>query len=201
MAENTNNNNNTRNANDVAAIVRMCEKMIAEAVARINDLSLADKQRVEELRLTDKERGEGLRLADIQRIDDMLKQQNDFNAAILKERDERLLQKFESLATAINKAETATENRFKGVNEFRATLADQQKTFLGASEYKSAHQNLLDLVNTSTKTTNDTIITQKERIDKIDNMKQGGQNIWILIVGIVGFIMGMTSFVLNLLGK
>ena len=196
MTPNTN-NTNTRNVNDVASIVRMCEKMIGEAVARLNDLNFADKQRVEELRQADKQHSDEIRIADIQRIDDMFKQQNEFSAAILKERDERLLQKFDSLATAINKAEIATEHRFEGVNEFRAQLADQQKTFLGTSEYKQAHQNLLDLVTSSIKTLSDIILAQKERIDKIENLKTGGQNVWVTIVGVVAFLSALFSIALH----
>jgi hypothetical protein len=134
-------------------------------------------------------------------LDAKINSQKEFIDAILKERDERLSQKFESLATAINKAESATEKRFESVNEFRSTLTDQQKTFVSSAEYKSAHQSLIDLITSNIKTLGDVILTQKERIDKIDNMKAGGQNIWILIVGVVGFITGLTSFILNLLGK
>jgi hypothetical protein len=83
------------------------------------------------------------------------------------------------------------------VNEFRATLADQQKTFLTAAEYKSAHQNLVELVNNSTKTISDTILTQKERIDKIENMKTGGQSTWMMIVGIVAFLSALFSIALH----
>jgi hypothetical protein len=83
------------------------------------------------------------------------------------------------------------------VNEFRTTLSDQQRTFLTATEYKSAHQNLVDLVNASAKTTADTILTQKERIDKIENMKTGGQSTWMMIVGIVAFISALFSIALH----
>ena len=134
-------------------------------------------------------------------LDSKIAAQKDLFDAILKERDERLLQKFESLATAINKAEVATEKRFEGVNEFRNTLSDQQKTFITASEYKVAHQNLVELVNTNTKTLSDIILNQKERIDKIENIKQGAGNMYILIVGILGILMAIASFILNIVGK
>jgi predicted nucleotide-binding protein (sugar kinase/HSP70/actin superfamily) len=134
-------------------------------------------------------------------LEEKINAQKDFMVQILKERDERLAQKFESLAMAINKAEMATEKRFESVNEFRATLTDQQKTFLTSSEYKSAHQNLVDLVSTSGKNLSDNILSQKERIDKLDNIKQGGQNLWVLIIGIVAIATSMLSFILGLFGK
>ena len=184
--KNTTTNTNARNVNDVSAIVKMCEKMIQEAVSRINDLRTAESERINQMFTSHKEYFDSKFIA-----------QKDMSDAILRERDAKLVDKFESLATAINKAETATEKRFEGVNEFRNTLSDQQKTFLTSNEYKSAHQNLLDLVNTSTKTTSDTILTQKERIDKIENIKQGGQSTWMMIVGIVAFISALFSIALH----
>lgn len=40
----------------------------------------------------------------------------------------------QAAATAVNKAELAAEKRFDGVNEFRATLADQQRTLIPRAE-------------------------------------------------------------------
>jgi hypothetical protein len=183
-------NTNENKDFSTADIIQMVEKYVYEAVKRINDLRDAETKRVDDLRG-----------AEIKRINEVIESQKEFNEKMLEQRDQRLLQKFDSLAIAINKAETATELRFQSVNEFRNTLSDQQKTFISANEYKSAHQSLIDLVTSSTKTLSDIILTQKERIDKIENLKAGGQNIWILIVGITGFLMGLISFILNLLGK
>jgi uncharacterized phage infection (PIP) family protein YhgE len=186
----TNNNSSTNSAAGVASIIRMVEKMIADAVQRINDLRSAESDRINQMFSSHKEY-----------FDSKFQAQKDMSEAILKERDSKLADKFESLATAINKAEVATEKRFEGVNEFRNTLSDQQKTFITSGEYKAAHQNLVDAVNSNAKTLNDIITAQKERIDKIENMKQGGSNVWILVVGIIGFATGLISFILNLLGK
>ncbi len=43
---------------------------------------------------------------------------------------------------AVTKAETATEKRFEGVNEFRQTLADQANTLLPRSEANNRFENL-----------------------------------------------------------
>jgi hypothetical protein len=165
-------------------------QLVEAAVKRINDLRDAETKRVDDLRG-----------AEIKRINEVIESQKEFNEKMLEQRDQRLLQKFESLAIAINKAETATELRFQSVNEFRNTLSDQQKTFLTTAEYKGAHQNLVDLVTSSTKTLSDIILAQKERIDKIENVKQGSSNVWIIIVGVIGFATGLISFILNILGK
>ena len=65
--------------------------------------------------------------------------------AILHDRDERYAERFSSqeksvdtaLAAAekaVTKAETATEKRFDGVNEFRQTLSDQAREFMPRKE-------------------------------------------------------------------
>jgi uncharacterized phage infection (PIP) family protein YhgE len=185
-----NTNSTTNSAAGVASVIRMVDKMIADAVQRINDLRSAESERINQMFTSHKDY-----------FDSKFTAQKDLNEAILKERDAKLTDKFESLATAINKAETATEKRFESVNEFRATLTDQQKTFVTSNEYKQAHQNLTDLVTTNAKTLNDIIIAQKERIDKIENIKEGGYSMWIIIVGVIGFLTGIISFVMNLLGK
>jgi hypothetical protein len=52
-----------------------------------------------------------------------------------------------SAEKAVAKAETASERRFEGVNEFRRTLSDQSATFLPRTEYDAAHTALVDRVN------------------------------------------------------
>ena len=68
---------------------------------------------------------------------------------------------------AIGKAELASERRFEGVNEFRATLSDQAATFLPRAEFSVQHSALLSRI---------------EQIDKIVNtiagQTSGGRNVW-----------------------
>ena len=74
---------------------------------------------------------------------------------MLNEREERTKERF--IATdrsvsaalsasdkAVTKAELATEKRFEGVNEFRATLADQAAMLLPRAEYNVQHLALMD---------------------------------------------------------
>lgn len=134
-------------------------------------------------------------------VEDKLKSQKTLSDAVLSERDAKLTDKFASLATAINKAEIATEKRFESVNEFRAVLTSQQTTLLPRLEYDAGHRNLAELITSNVKTLSDTILTQKERIDKLDNIKQGSSNLWIIIVVVIGFATGLISFIMNMLGK
>ena len=72
---------------------------------------------------------------------------------MLDEREERTKERFTAMDRsvsaalassdkAISKAETATEKRFDGVNEFRDTLRDQAATLLSRSEYLIQHKAL-----------------------------------------------------------
>jgi hypothetical protein len=48
--------------------------------------------------------------------------------------DRRYEQRFASSQQALTESKVATEKRFDGVNEFRSTLADQQRTLLPRAE-------------------------------------------------------------------
>lgn len=47
---------------------------------------------------------------------------------------------------AIRRAETAMDKRFESVNEFRAQLTDQTRTFLTKSEYYAAHTPVVEKI-------------------------------------------------------
>lgn len=91
-------------------------------------------------------------------------------------------QRFISLQLAVTKAEEATEKRFEGVNEFRNTLADQQRTFIPRAEYESGHIGLHVEVS-----------ELKERLDRIQNMKQGGNVVWAYVLAGASLIVAVFS--------
>lgn len=49
--------------------------------------------------------------------------------ALLAEKDKQIALALSAAEKAVTKAETATDKRFDGVNEFRQTLSDQTKSF------------------------------------------------------------------------
>jgi hypothetical protein len=187
-------------------------QLVDAAVRRINDLHEQELLFDAKIRDVDIKRADDLRISTIERINEALNDHKEFNKTtnnnflvfadkLSQERELRLAQKFESLDRAIQKADAANEKRFESVNEFRSTLADQQRTLMSRMEYNSAHESLQTLLTTNNKTLSDQIIAQKERIDKLDNLKQGGQNLWVLIVGIVAIATSLVSFILGLFGK
>jgi len=79
--------------------------------------------------------------------------------AIIDERDQRYNQRFDAQERAVTaalaaakeavaKAETASDKRFEGVNEFRNTLKDQQGTFATRIETTSQIKAVLDKLDT-----------------------------------------------------
>jgi hypothetical protein len=122
--------------------------------------------------------------------DDILKEYNN----VTKERDEKINQHFESLQVAVNKAENATEKRFESVNEFRNTLTDQQRTFMPRSETEIMFKNHEVLHESLTLKIDDV----SKKLEKIVNMKQGGNVVWAYIISIISLIGVIISIAINL---
>jgi hypothetical protein len=100
--------------------------------------------------------------------------------------EEKLEQRFQSLQMAVTKAEAATEKRFESVNEFRQQLGDQSRTFMPRLEFENINRNLNEKV--------DNII---KKFDKVDNTKQGGNNVWAIIISIISLIGVVLSIIIS----
>lgn len=85
---------------------------------------------------------------------------------------------------AVTKAEIASEKRFDNVNEFRATLADQQRTLMPRTEVELIIQSLRDIASTNAK-----------NIASLSGAKSGMKDGWGYIVGIVGILAALFSFI------
>lgn len=91
---------------------------------------------------------------------------------------------------AVAKAEFAAEKRFDGVNEFRATLKDQQATLYSRSEGE-----------TKFKSMDDKIALIFARLDKMEGSSQGSAWLWALIGGIIMLIVNVGGLYIGLRGK
>lgn len=115
-------------------------------------------------------------------------------AAIIKEQniaaDQRFIAQEKSMMAAllavreaVVKAEAAAEKRFDSVNEFRATLKDQQLTLMSRNE--------ADVRFKAIETKLSAIETQQH----IMSGKMEGVNwLWTLLVGAIGLVMGVVLF-------
>lgn len=78
---------------------------------------------------------------------------------------------------AVVKAEAATEKRFESVNEFRATLSDQQRTFMPRSESDAIIKAL------------DVRLQRMEELARVGQAERAGiQGGWGYAVGVAGFV-------------
>jgi uncharacterized protein YdiU (UPF0061 family) len=77
---------------------------------------------------------------------------------------------------AVTKAELSAEKRFESVNEFRATLSDQQRTLMPRSEAELLIKTLADKIDTNT-----------ANLTVIAGHKSGTKDLWGYIIGAAGF--------------
>ena len=108
-----------------------------------------------------------------------------FDMAIAK-MDEKIEQRFCAVKEAVDKADKATEKRFEGVNEFRNTLGDQQRTFIPRREFEISIESL------SRK-----IVDIEKHMDKIGNMKAGGNVVLAYIISAISFVVAIVSLILK----
>lgn len=84
---------------------------------------------------------------------------------------------------AVAKAEGASEKRFEGVNEFRAALADQQRTLMPRSE-----------VEVTIKAISERLSALKDTVDARTNERRGLTGGWGYAVGAIGFLLALWTF-------
>lgn len=85
---------------------------------------------------------------------------------------------------AVQKAEAASEKRFEGVNEFRNTLSDQQRTLIPRTEVDVLVRGLNEKIGQLTK-----------QADAVANERIGLKGGWGYAVGVVGLVMVVLSIV------
>jgi hypothetical protein len=86
---------------------------------------------------------------------------------------------------AVSKAELAADKRFEGVNEFRATLADQQRTLIPRAEVEVMMRSINEKV------------TALQEINNAHHAETVGiKGGWGYAVGVVGFLLALGSLIM-----
>jgi len=111
-------------------------------------------------------------------MDEREKRYNERHAAL----EKSFLLAMSSADKAVQKAETASERRFDSVNEFRSTLADQQRTLIPRAEVEV-------LINSI----NERISDLKQQLDTLKAERQGIKGGWGYAVGVVGLVLVILS--------
>ena len=88
---------------------------------------------------------------------------------------------------AVRKAEIAAEKRFDSVNEFRATLSDQQRTLMPRVEADLQFGALRKEIDELTRT----VAARNER-------RSGAKDLWGYIIGALGALIGIIAFLRSL---
>lgn len=134
------------------------EKLATHMAMRLDELDKRVNHRIESL----KEYFDSLRAADQAAI-----------AAALSAADGKAAAATEAAKEAVMKAEAASEKRFEGVNEFRGTLSDQQRTLMPRSEAELRFS------------------TQDSRLGTLEKVlaerggeRRGSKEMWVLIAGV-----------------
>jgi len=81
---------------------------------------------------------------------------------------------------AVTKAEVASEKRFDSVNEFRNTLADQQRTLMPRTEAELRIKTLEDRIDAMSTT-----------LTSSTGQKAGAHNLWGYLVGAAGIVLAL----------
>jgi len=106
---------------------------------------------------------------------------------------------FDSSQTAIQKAETATEKRFEGVNEFRAALSDQAAHFVT----REAMAAMADKFDTQISQYRKDLETLGRRLDVREGQSQGSRlttGILVTVTTVAVGVLGLVVVIANYLG-
>ena len=93
------------------------------------------------------QRLDDLRKAEVKRIDEKIDSHDIKYQIQFTDSKDAVQAALTATKEAINKADQANEKRFDAVNEFRATLGDQQTKLITRTEYESAHDSLAEKIN------------------------------------------------------
>jgi len=107
--------------------------------------------------------------------------------------EQQMEQKFNGVRQAVTKAEVATERRFEGVNEFRSTLSDQQRSFMPRSEAEALLRGINDKIDEQGK-------RMTELVSERKGQRLGSTAVWGITAGVIGivlFLFGIATFFLN----
>jgi len=117
-------------------------------------------------------------------------------------------QKFDSLSEAVNKQEISYNERFASVNEFRLQLSDQSRTFMPRLEtentfksHEKLHENLNEKLDGIIKAINDRLDGIVKKMDKIENMKAGGNVVWAYIIATISLIATVISVAFSIMAN
>lgn len=133
-----------------------------------------------------------------------------FLKALMDERDAQYRQSFSALKEgtaqalvsakeAVAKAEVAMEKRFESVNEFRAQLGDQQRTFMPRAEVAALVNAINEKSDARFLANSDKISALDQRMNRSEGRGAGLHAGWGYLAGFIGLAATIISIVMVLL--
>lgn len=98
---------------------------------------------------------------------------------------------------AIAKAEAATEKRFESVNEFRAQLSDQTRTFMPRAESIQRHEQTAEKVAALENRHSADVALINSRLDLNTGRGIGIEKGWSLLIGLAGLVGGIIAIIVT----
>lgn len=137
-------------------------------------------------------------------LKDLIKSQIDNIMTLISANDKSYNQRFDNVIQAtqsalaaadraVNKAETASEKRFEGINEFRGALSDQQKTLVTRTEIDLLSKTLnekLDIFNKE-------IAGLRESRALLEGKASQNSVFISYVISVVGVILGILGLILK----
>lgn len=116
---------------------------------------------------------------------------------ILAERDLRFMQRVDDVNKAIRESNVAAETnrkiaydamdkRLDGMNGFRQSLTDQSRTFVPRVEHEILIRGIDERMGDI-----------RDRIEKIRNLKEGGNAVWAYVMSAVGVLIALGAILLK----
>lgn len=96
---------------------------------------------------------------------------------------------------AVQKAEMAAEKRFEGVNEFRNTLADQQRNLIPRSEVDVLMRGMTEKIDMLAGALTNKIDAMEKQVEHLVSERAGVLGGWGYAVGVLGVVVAVASLV------
>ena len=136
------------------------------------------------------------RLADATKIAALAAELKSFKeqmAAQFQSQKEQVALAMTSAKEAVTKAEVASDKRFEGVNEFRLTLSDQQRTLMPRQEAEVSFKGLAEKHDAMNRALTDKLVKLENELIESRGGKSGIREGWGYAVGVIGLILLLLS--------
>src|SRR5687767_13157468 len=142
-----------------------------------------------------------------QHFETLLDERDRRYAEIAEAKEKALAAALAAAKEAVQKAENAAEKRFESVNEFRAQLNDQQRTFIPRSEVEVLNKGFSDRISAEVKGINERVASEvnaiKDRLAAVESQhssaldqRAGAQAGWLKAVGVITLVIALMGAIL-----